>query len=149
MSEKSSTKSPIVGWDKFGNRLKELGLKSVDAAHMMNCSGESVRKYRHGTVPQADYLYWLSVKTGKSMEWWLTGVERPVQVADMRLSDAMFGVFPFFKRCAQELNEGFREGDNLRMAHALEYAAEMVRKTPIKQTDIPPIRHSRQQRKSK
>lgn len=44
-------------------------------AKEIEVTGEMVNKYLKGSIPQADILYRISVVTGKSMEWFLTGKE--------------------------------------------------------------------------
>lgn len=133
----SREKASIVGWDGFKVRLKEMGLKNRDASKIMSVSEEMIRQYKkRGFIPSADVIYRLAMATGKSMEWWLTGMERPIHIDEIKLSQEFYLRYPFLKKVAQSITEAVKENDHHMIVKQFEYAAERIKN--FHETEEPP-----------
>ncbi len=69
-----------IDWQSVGRRLREL--RGVNAnqyqfAKELGVSQGQLSRYEHGTSEMgADVLLRLARKSGKTIEWWLTGKDR-------------------------------------------------------------------------
>jgi transcriptional regulator with XRE-family HTH domain len=75
----SSTRKIVINWDSVGRRVREyrgLDLKQASFAHELGISQGQLSRYEKGISEiGAQVLLRLARKSGKSIEWWLTGEE--------------------------------------------------------------------------
>lgn len=123
MSRKKSDKSVSDG---FAERMKALVKNNAKFSELIGVSPETVRQYKLGQIPVADVLLNISKVTNKSMEWLLTGQEKPYEISDNLVEKRMLEQYPFLAKGKEMLIDAYIQKDVVLMAKILEWMAHRI-----------------------